>query len=157
MSVERKRAHKRCVDCESEGITSKRSAYVVRGKPVPGGRCRTHHLAKRKRDSEVTAEKRWAEKYGISADDYWAVYKAQNELCFICQRANGSVRRLAVDHDHKTGYVRGLLCKACNRGTLGHARDDVEFFSRCIEYLTTPPAFAVIGKRVVPNHLGENK
>jgi hypothetical protein len=47
--------------------------------------------------------------------------------------------------------VRGLLCTICNAKILGHARDDVDFFYRAIEYLTNPPAVAIIGERAVPH------
>ena len=56
----------------------------------------------------------------------------------MCRWANGRTRRLSVDHDHKTGKVRGLLCRPCNNH-LGLARDDVDYFRRGIEYLEDPP------------------
>ncbi|WP_424923390.1 endonuclease VII domain-containing protein [Actinocrispum wychmicini] len=64
----------------------------------------------------------------------------QGGRCAICQRATGRGKRLAVDHNHATGEVRGLLCKPCNRDVLGHLRDDVSAFERAIVYLTDPPA-----------------
>ena len=84
-------------------------------------------------------------RYGITPEQYWALYEAQGGTCYICQRATGKVRKLAVDHDHRSGFVRGLCCKPCN-STLALARDDVAFFDRAITYLITPPAFDVIGK-----------
>jgi recombination endonuclease VII len=77
--------------------------------------------------------------YGLQPGDYQRLYDAQGGRCYICQRATGRTRRLAVDHDHATGLVRGLLCKPCNR-MLGHARDDYYFFARAQEYLTFSPA-----------------
>ena len=61
--------------------------------------------------------------FGITEDNYNSLLKSQNRKCAICKRKekskiNGVVKRLAVDHDHKTGRVRGLLCSKCN-GTLG--------------------------------------
>lgn len=50
-----------------------------------------------------------------------------------------------MDHDHKTGYVRGLCCKPCN-SLLAHIRDDTQTAHRIIEYLVNPPAFYTIGK-----------
>ncbi|HEY6021914.1 MAG TPA: endonuclease VII domain-containing protein [Candidatus Paceibacterota bacterium] len=82
--------------------------------------------------------------YGLALGEYDALKASQNGTCAICQRATGAKKKLAVDHDHKTGYVRGLLCGPCN-GMLGKARDDVEFFLRAAEYLKNPPAHTAIG------------
>ena len=54
-------------------------------------------------------------------------------VCEICGRTNGA-RRLAVDHDHNTGKVRGLLCHRCNAG-LGLFRDDPSILTLAREYL----------------------
>ena len=103
--------------------------------------------------AKAVSERRWAahllKTYGITAEEYWAIYEYQGGHCYLCRRATGATRRLAVDHCHSTGCIRGLLCKFCNR-LLGFARDDIEFFYRCIRYLTVPPAFYVIDQRKVP-------
>lgn len=142
---------KRCVDCVADGIETYRKPYVVRGKTVPGNRCKTHYSAKKKQTSLANAEKRWEQVYSISADIYWAIYEAQGGLCALCRRANGKSKRLAVDHDHgccpgKTSCgrcVRSLLCTTCNK-MLGHLEDDPELVERIWLYLMNPP-----GKEVV--------
>lgn len=141
------RSHKRrsCVDCADEGITTSRKA------PHPGPRCATHHRAKRTVRRSENAETRWKNVYGITADEYWRIYKYQGGTCFICQRATGVRKRLSVDHCHETGIVRGLLCSTCNSRVLGHLRDEIEAFERAIDYLNEPPATRIIGHRVVPN------
>ena len=141
---------KQCIDCAREGITSKRKT------PHPGPRCATHHRQVRKARRSRTHEKWILETYGITLAEYDAIHALQGGKCFICQRATGERKRLSVDHSHQTGYTRGLLCLRCNRNILGHARDDIAFFERCIEYLRNPPAEAIIGKRVAPIHLKEN-
>jgi hypothetical protein len=77
--------------------------------------------------------------YGLGPGDYERLYALQGGTCAICKRATGKTRRLSVDHDHKTGKVRGLLCRPCN-SMLGHARDEREMFKRAYMYLTNPPA-----------------
>ena len=84
--------------------------------------------------------------YGLKPGDYQRLYVAQDGRCYICRRATGKTRRLAVDHDHVTGLVRGLLCKPCNR-MLGHARDNPEFFTRARTYLLEPPAREVVYRK----------
>lgn len=136
---------RQCIDCQAEGLGSTRKA------PHVGPRCATHHRAKRVTRRSMTAEQRWRQVYGISADEYWSIYQYQGGRCFICERATGKTKRLSVDHCHTTGIVRGLLCTMCNSRVLGHLRDDLDAFERAIDYLTSPPATRVIGLRVVPN------
>ena len=69
------------------------------------------------------------------------MHEQQKGLCAICQRENtqksrkkGEICRLAIDHCHETGKVRGLLCGACNKG-LGHFEDDIELLLTAIIYL----------------------
>jgi len=135
---------KRCVDCVAQGITTRRKA------DKPGPRCATHHREKRSARRDTAWERHLRETYGITPEQYWAIYKAQGGRCYICRRANGQRRKLAVDHDHATLLVRGLLCRPCNRNVLGHARDDPEFFRRGIDYLANPPAVAAIGRVYTP-------
>ncbi|MFD1044363.1 endonuclease VII domain-containing protein [Kibdelosporangium lantanae] len=84
--------------------------------------------------------------YGITAGQYDELYALQGGVCAICRRATGRGKRLAVDHDHATGEVRGLLCKPCNRDVLGHLRDDVTALQRAITYLTDPPARRLVSE-----------
>jgi hypothetical protein len=55
-----------------------------------------------------------AKQLGVSDDEYARLLKAQGGGCAICG-TKPKTRRLHVDHDHKTGEVRGLLCHRCNR------------------------------------------
>lgn len=79
------------------------------------------------------------EKYGISLEDYNSMLNVQNECCKICKRHKSLfTRSLNVDHCHKTGKVRGLLCKDCNL-LLGKVRDDVSVLLEAIKYLEEEP------------------
>lgn len=82
-------------------------------------------------------------RYGITRETYWELHAFQGGYCFICRRATGKTRRLTVDHNHKTGEVRGLLCRPCNT-MLGLFRDDPAAFQRAIDYLTEPPFRAML-------------
>lgn len=66
---------------------------------------------------------------------YEKMLKEQDYTCLICKTPTSSLTRmLDVDHCHKTGKVRGLLCINCNRG-LGLFRDSKESLSQAIKYL----------------------
>lgn len=54
-------------------------------------------------------------RYGLTTAQYDQMLDRQDGRCAICRR-QPRTKRLAVDHDHETGHVRGLLCDRCNRG-----------------------------------------
>lgn len=92
-------------------------------------------------------------KYGITRDEYDAILAYQEGRCAICQRApRAKDPGLAVDHHHRTGQVRGLLCARCNHMLLGWFGEDADAYDRAAQYLMgPPPAEYVIGYRTVPD------
>lgn len=74
--------------------------------------------------------------FGITIDDYYKLLELQNGGCAICgnQQTRKGVKYLAVDHDHASGTIRGLLCDRCNRG-LGFFKDSPELLNRASAYL----------------------
>ena len=81
----------------------------------------------------VTKARAWSRQrnYGLSEEAYQQLLKEQDDLCAICK---GILTRPHVDHNHKTGNVRGILCSACNFG-LGFFRDDFDYLQAAIHYL----------------------
>lgn len=80
--------------------------------------------------------------YGITREQYNWMLEVQGGVCAICRQpettsnpARHTVKRLAVDHDHRTGQIRGLLCSNCNRG-IGHFHHDPSRLRDAIAYLT---------------------
>ena len=73
-------------------------------------------------------------KFGITLGDYDRMLDEQQGVCAICQTECSTGNRLAVDHCHETGEVRGLLCSNCNLG-LGKLKDSVKSLQRAIDYL----------------------
>jgi len=73
-------------------------------------------------------------KFGISIEEYQDIYDKQNGSCAICNNVCVTGRRLAVDHDHTTNKVRGLLCGKCNMA-IGLMRDDIYLLKKSIIYL----------------------
>ena len=72
-------------------------------------------------------------KYGITLEQYEAMVKEQKGVCYICKSENPN-RKLNVDHCHKTGKIRKLLCNKCNM-TLGLLNDSSELLKQFIFYL----------------------
>lgn len=73
-------------------------------------------------------------KFNLSVEDYDSMLKKQKGVCAICKKSCKSNRQLAVDHCHKTGKIRGLLCMKCNNA-LGGFEDNTQLLTRAIAYL----------------------
>lgn len=73
-------------------------------------------------------------RYGITEEDYQNMYKSQDGCCAICRKHASSFKtRLNVDHNHKTGKIRGLLCYRCNKFLVG--RLNYETALKVLNYL----------------------
>lgn len=75
--------------------------------------------------------------YGITSEDYDRMFAAQGGRCGLCGNEGSNTERsaeLAVDHDHETGVVRGLLCHDCNTG-LGKLGDDPALLRKAADYV----------------------
>lgn len=73
--------------------------------------------------------------YGIPIEQYYEMLTLQMSGCTICKKTIvENAKFLAVDHNHTTGKVRGLLCNKCNR-LLGFANDNPELLRKAADYL----------------------
>lgn len=77
----------------------------------------------------------WHNVYGLGKPELALMNEV--ELCHICG-GPGNVKRLAVDHDHDTGLVRGLLCFHCNQA-IGLLKDSPDLVANVYSYLVDPP------------------
>lgn len=88
----------------------------------------------------------------MTADEWSSLYIGQNGLCPICGKQLKGLDNLgkqpAIDHDHKTGKIRGLCCLYCNYA-LGYLHDRADLFQACSDYLLHPPAYGLVDK-IVP-------
>jgi hypothetical protein len=96
----------------------------------------------RKVPREVMRDRRYQYLYGIDSAWYAAQLVKQNGVCAICGKPenktiNGKLLKLAVDHCHDTGKVRGLLCQACNRG-IGCFSHDIGILDKAKLFLSQP-------------------
>lgn len=85
----------------------------------------------RAENAEWSELARSCRKRGITIDQYHAKAEAQDFMCAIC---GDDVRRLVIDHDHKTGKVRGLLCSNCNTG-IGLLRESQSVLRSAEQYI----------------------
>ena len=75
-------------------------------------------------------------KYNLSYQEYLSIVARQHNVCAIChQPPDTKHKRLYVDHCHKTGNIRGLLCHGCNVG-IGGLKDDPALLIKASEYVT---------------------
>lgn len=133
---------------KAERLKAERWAKVgpcrICGEPIPASRtARAIYCS----DACLTKAQRLAQKrlgpaynrqylYGLTPEQYAALLEKQDNRCAICRTDTpGGKGGWHVDHDHKTGAVRGLLCNDCNNG-LGRFLDDPARLRAAIEYLT---------------------
>lgn len=96
---------------------------------------RDYYKANRQRYLDWDLER----KFGITRQELDAMSEAQDHKCKLCDqpetsKVRGKVRRLAIDHCHETGKIRGLLCTKCNNA-LGAFKDNPSLLEKAAEYL----------------------
>ena len=88
----------------------------------------------RKANPEKAKNIELKKRFGITLEQYNAILERQGGVCAICNEKDPYFENLAVDHDHNTNRVRGLLCHLCNRA-LGMFKDDSERLRKALSYL----------------------
>ena len=88
---------------------------------------------------EETRKRNYRKNFGIPVEKYDELFIKQNGCCAICgtDKMPGHMKNLAIDHEHETGIVRGLLCISCNAG-LGNFKDSPELLAMASVYLEYP-------------------
>lgn len=120
------------------------AAYMraYRSNPDNAARDRARAAARHEQFPEERKRTKLRLSFGITLEEYREMEAAQGGLCAICgqpepsfDKRTGRRRDLAVDHDHKTGKVRGLLCGHCNRA-IGLVAESSVVLARMILYLS---------------------
>lgn len=89
----------------------------------------------KKKNPDIWRKTNYKYLYGISLEEYEGLLQKQEYKCYGCSiHYDAQSFRLSVDHDHKTGRVRGLLCNECNRG-LGKLKDDPYILRKLAAYI----------------------
>jgi Recombination endonuclease VII len=125
-----------CKGCKEPKDVKTEFYLTSRGRPRSRycRKCYTANGSEHKRTPQGRS-RRFFQRYGITLQDYDRMLQEQNGGCAICHRVpQAGERRLAVDHDHVTKKVRGLLCAFCNI-MIGRLYDDPAVFAFVIEYL----------------------
>jgi len=137
-TVHRSDGYYRCKTCQSE---NRRKSYAGNPKKYVE-RSQKYRKENPARVAKTDRKGRLKRLYNISLEDYDQILESQEGRCAICRRKPRKYL-LAVDHDHKTGVVRGLLCKMCNHRGLGAFKDSYEVVQRAADYLA--PTQALFG------------
>lgn len=128
---------KRCPECEQTRTKASfnRRADTADGLDVYCRECRAEQKrAAYERDHEVLSLRSRAATYGLTPGELQAMMSEQDGRCAICHSPCPTGRRLAVDHDHATGQVRGLLCANCNRA-LGLLQESAAIVRAAADYM----------------------
>jgi len=118
---------------------SRRSHAKSRQNPQKIEAIRAYQALYREQNRDVLSDRERERRFGITRQEYAEIFHSQNGTCAICSlpetaTRNGKVKALAVDHDHKSGKVRGLLCSDCNTG-IGKLKENRNIFLSAIKYL----------------------
>lgn len=134
-----------CKDCKLDP--------PARPRPCPhaGPRCATHHRLFRRAQKIRERNRNAVTNFGLGEGEYDALKAAQGGRCYICQRATGRARALAVDHDHDCcpgqrscgSCVRALLCSPCN---VQLGRWNLAMLARAARVLAYHPAQRILAE-----------
>jgi hypothetical protein len=121
--------------------------------------------SREKRGKAVRSEEDWRSKtwckFGLTQDEYGVMFESQGRRCAICRlekehpMTGTPGNRLGVDHCHKSGRIRALLCSRCNRG-IGIFAEDSEALRAAADYLERH-AHADLGQVVPDMRMGEGR
>lgn len=122
-----------CIDCRKEPPGGRpRKIVTAEGEPP---RCTTHLRRFTTRQRQQARGRRVERTYEISAADAGQLLVAQKGRCWICGKATGASKLLAVDHDHADDWVRGRLCSTCNQFIGRQLGDDAAKALNLVNYL----------------------
>lgn len=151
----------RCEECKKKQARARRAKWSEANKEREDEMKRAWQAANKERKEETRREwnkrnrdhvnesgKAWKKKnpeamrkyrfkkYGLTVEQYDAMFAAQGGKCAICGTTTprADVADFCVDHDHETGAVRGLLCFACNAG-IGQMQDSTRILLSAVDYL----------------------
>lgn len=116
-----------------EAMKSYKKEWYEKNKEGQKAKCRQrYHNGDKIQHAETVWRNKLIREFGITQDQYELMLSEQHGVCKICGQKDN--RRLAVDHCHQTGNVRGLLCRHCNTA-IGLFDDDPSLLRKAANYL----------------------
>ena len=140
-----KNVEKECSFCGKKYLVEKQRKTISRWCSYSCNVQSRKQISKRTKEARKLANKKkarahyWKKEYGITPAQWFKMYRLQQGLCPICLKPipvpdnPQGKRAAAVEHDHKTKRVRGLVCHVCNRTRIG--TNTLETARRLIVYL----------------------
>lgn len=117
--------HRLCMTCEKEFETDLHNQV----------NCDEHINKKSLKEKEYRRKYMLKRNFGITLEQYNELLEKQNYSCAVCLKHESQFKtKLAVDHNHTSGEIRGLLCNHCNHRIIGRHKDS-ELFYRAAKYL----------------------
>lgn len=159
-TAERYTRGNRCVVCASDAVKRfsasdngkvKRAKHKRKYASKPEARAKMRHYKakflaspKGKESSRREASARRLRRYGLTDQTYRDLLAKQGDACAVCRRLLSELppKQVAIDHCHRSGTVRGILCQSCNT-MLGHARDNSDVLMSAAAYIDQQSAGAV--------------
>ena len=128
-----------CKKCGSDSPLEafyKNSSYKSGHSPTCKECSRKYAKSYAEKNKGLMRERQLKHKYGLTTAEYEAKLESQGGVCQICKRppSENSSKKFPVDHDHKTGKIRDILCQSCNH-MLGNAKDNPNILQNAIFYL----------------------
>lgn len=128
-----KKYHQRYREAHKKKAQDRDADFYKENKSRVKARTRAYHQKNYIKLAPSMRRRRLKANFGITPEDYEVLHKEQKGCCAVCARRS-ETRRLDVDHDHKSGKIRGLLCRRCNL-VLGHMKDDPALLRQAAAYL----------------------
>jgi len=133
-----------CKECEAKWAKRYYKKHQKKIRKLAKTYTKTHKKERkdyREKNKKKNKDRELQLKYKITLKEYQLLSKNQKNRCSICgnketaiEPRTNKIRGLAVDHNHETGKVRGLLCGKCNRG-IGFFQENINFLQKTIDYL----------------------
>jgi len=115
-------------------IKEKSQKWYLKNKDIVIERSKKWALENKEKRQEIVRKNYLSKKYGLTLEQEIAMKLAQNNSCAICKIELLPRHKTHIDHCHKTGKVREILCNNCNV-MLGHAKDSEDILKSALAYL----------------------